>query len=291
MSTAPTLSLAAVALASDLALLQRYAQERDEVAFAEIVRRYAGMVYASTFRVLRDRQLAEDAAQETFLKLMRRPDSVSVSLGGWLHRAATQLAIDVSRSEIARRNRERKRSEEKLDLLDDQVPWSEVSEVLDLAMMELPDDARDLLVQHFIRGRPQKDLAEERGVSIATVCRRVADAMEQLRVILRRRGASLGACLIVGDFLALRGSEALPITLQQELGKMKLLAGVRHGWKLARPHPRPGLAFMQMRELELTAVVVVAAMLVILMLIMMLGRSKGGGGQQVRPETHVSLVR
>ena len=91
--------MSVAATISDIALLRRYADDRDETAFAEIVSRYAGMVYAACYRVLQDKQLAEDVTQETFLRLMRKPAHVSLSLGGWLHKAATQLAIDMSRSE------------------------------------------------------------------------------------------------------------------------------------------------------------------------------------------------
>ena len=197
--------MTAVATISDITLLHRYADDRDENAFAEIVHRYAGMVYAACYRVLQDKQLAEDATQETFLRLMRRPSHVSLSLGGWLHKAATQLAIDVSRSESARRRRERVHSQDRVEFLEDQKSWKEISETIDRAMAEVSDEARDLLVQHFILGRCQKEIAEERDVSVATICRRVNDAMEQLRGVLRRRGMSMPAALVVFDFLALRG--------------------------------------------------------------------------------------
>src|SRR5688572_1304598 len=91
---------------TDLALLHRYAQHRDASAFAEIVRRYGSVVYATGRRVLHDRAAAEDVTQETFLRLMRSPDRCTQSLGGWLHRLATRLAVDALRSERSRRRRE-----------------------------------------------------------------------------------------------------------------------------------------------------------------------------------------
>ena len=47
-------------------------------------------------RILNDRARAEEVSQETFYRLMTRPQSVSQSLGGWLHRAATRLAVNTS---------------------------------------------------------------------------------------------------------------------------------------------------------------------------------------------------
>lgn len=266
--------MSTAAAISDIALLRRYADDRDETAFAEIVRRYAGMVYAACYRVLQDKQLAEDVTQDTFLKLMRRPTHVSLSLGGWLHKAATQLAIDVSRSESARRRRERVHSQEHVEFLEDQRSWKEISETIDRAMAELPDEARDLLVQHFILGRCQKEIAEERSVSVATICRRVSDAMEQLRGVLRRRGMPVGTSLVVFDFLALRGSETVPLAVQQGLGKMTMLAGVNRGWTMVKPMHRTGLNFWQVKELELAAAVLIGAMLLVLALILLSGRGR-----------------
>lgn len=281
--------MSAVATISDIALLRKYADDRDETAFAEIVRRYAGMVYAACYRVLQDKQLAEDVTQETFLKLMRRPGHVSLSLGGWLHKAATQLAIDVSRSESARRRRERTHSQDHCEFLEDQKSWKEISETIDRAMTELPEEARDLLVQHFILGRCQKDIAEERNVSVATICRRVNDAMEQLRGVLRRRGMTMAAVMVVFDFLALRGAEAVPLTVQQGLGKMTMLAGVHRGWTMVKPMQKVGLNFWQVKELELAAAVLIGAMLLVLALILFWGKNRQESSQ-LEPDNSPRLV-
>src|SRR3954468_14769644 len=66
---------------TDMSLLRRYAEARDPAAFAEITRRYAGVVFAACHRVLSDAARAEDVSQETFFRLMRRPEAVSQSLG------------------------------------------------------------------------------------------------------------------------------------------------------------------------------------------------------------------
>ncbi|MDB5171425.1 MAG: hypothetical protein JWN51_198, partial [Phycisphaerales bacterium] len=73
---------------TDLVLLRRFTEKGDQAAFSEIVGRYAGMVFAVCRRILNDRARAEEVSQETFYRLMTRPQSVSQSLGGWLHRAA-----------------------------------------------------------------------------------------------------------------------------------------------------------------------------------------------------------
>ena len=266
--------MSVAATISDIALLKRYVDDHDEMAFAEIVRRYAGMVYAACYRVLRDKQLAEDVTQDTFLKLMRRPGRVSLSVGGWLHKAATQLAIDVLRSESSRKRRERTHTQDHAEFVEDQQSWKEVSETIDRAMAELPDEVRDLLVQNFILGRSQKEIAEERNTSVATICRRVNDAMEQLRGVMRRRGMSAPAVLIVFDFLALRGSETVPLAVQQGLGKMTMLAGVNRGWTMIKPIHPASAHLWQVKELEVAAAVLIGVMLLVLALIFLRSRPK-----------------
>ena len=61
----------------DFVLLERFKLTRDPEAFGEIVRRYTGAVFATCFRILRDPGTAEDAAQETFFRLMTRPQRVT----------------------------------------------------------------------------------------------------------------------------------------------------------------------------------------------------------------------
>ena len=79
---------------TDLELLDRFRARGDAEAFSEIVRRYASTVFAAGQRILGDSGRAEDVAQETFFRLLRRPEMVQQSLGGWLHRSATRLAVD-----------------------------------------------------------------------------------------------------------------------------------------------------------------------------------------------------
>src|SRR3954462_10428262 len=105
----------------DLDLLKRFA-DGDEVAFAEIVRRYAGLVYSVCHRVLGERGWAEDVSQETFFRLLKHRRQVSQSLGGWLHRAATRLAVDALRSENARRRREGAVSAETYETTTENLP-------------------------------------------------------------------------------------------------------------------------------------------------------------------------
>jgi hypothetical protein len=83
------------------------------------------------------------------------------------------------------------------------------------------------VVEHFLRRRSQAEIAEELGVSAATVSRRSARGVERLRRILLRRGvAAVGVAL--GALLAPQAAQAAPATLAASLGKIAL-AGLGAG--------------------------------------------------------------
>src|SRR5471032_2405509 len=94
----------------DSALLRRYADQKSEEAFAELVRRHLDLVYSVALRqVGGDAHLAQDVAQTVFTSLARKAVSLAARpvLGGWLYRTTQFTAIDVVRGESRRRAREK----------------------------------------------------------------------------------------------------------------------------------------------------------------------------------------
>ena len=61
---------------SDSDLLTRFARERDDVAFATLMRRHWGFVYSVARSSLADSSLAEDASQQTFIALSKRAEKL-----------------------------------------------------------------------------------------------------------------------------------------------------------------------------------------------------------------------
>ena len=97
----------------------RQAQDGDESAFAEIVRRYSPRVFSVASRFFRQRSLVEEAAQEVFLKAYTQLGSFEGrgSLEGWLTRIATNTCLNIVRG--AKRRPEFTVS----DLTDDEQSW------------------------------------------------------------------------------------------------------------------------------------------------------------------------
>jgi RNA polymerase sigma-70 factor (ECF subfamily) len=88
---------------TDVELVLAY-RSGDIRAFEELHRRYVASIYRLVRRKLGDALLAEDIAQETFMKALRMMDRVddSFNFGGWVHTVARNLCFD----ELRRRQRD-----------------------------------------------------------------------------------------------------------------------------------------------------------------------------------------
>ena len=186
---------------SDGSLLDRFASERDEDAFAALVARHGPMVLCVCRALVREQADAEDAFQATFLILARRVHSLRVrgSLGGWLHRVAHRVAVRANALAARRRSRER---------LGVQMDAIEVREAT----------PRDPWVFELHRGRsrataggvppgggplrPSEGMTQVEasapgaaaGCGEATLRRRLAGAHERLRIRLRRQRFAGALC-------------------------------------------------------------------------------------------------
>src|SRR5438093_13691666 len=110
----------------DEQLLRRYADDRSECAFGELVNRYIDLVYSAALRVVNgDTHLAQDVTQTVFVHLARKARSLprGVVLAGWLHRHTCFTAASAVRTERRRKTREQPAME--MNALDDnnQPTW------------------------------------------------------------------------------------------------------------------------------------------------------------------------
>ena len=200
----------------DALLLRRLSQNGDPAAFAEITRLYGGLVYGTCLRVTGDAHHAADAAQETFFQLLRSARRVSGSLAGWLHRVAVRRAVDLVRSEAARRRRE----QAYVDAQDEVLSWNTLCPLVDEALDELEPDGRELLLRHFLQGQTMCEIAAAQRISQPTISRRMEEALEQLRGLLRKKGVAVTG-MVLGALLPCATTSA-PAAVTAQLGKMAL---------------------------------------------------------------------
>src|SRR5215216_2464412 len=95
-------------MTEDAELLRRYAEEKSEKAFAELVHRRIGLVYSVALRHTHDASCAEEVTQAVFTALARKAGVLArrAVLVGWLYRSAQFAASDAVRAARRRQVRE-----------------------------------------------------------------------------------------------------------------------------------------------------------------------------------------
>jgi RNA polymerase sigma-70 factor (ECF subfamily) len=169
----------------------------DHDAFRQLVERYRWLVLRVAMRSTGDASLAEDVAQEAFIKVYRglpayRPDKPFVH---WLHRVVANTVTDELR---------RRRPIQSLDDLD-QPPASEeqgppevadhhaVQEAVRLAISELPPRYRDIIMLQVFHEMTYAEIARRLRLPLGTVMWRVNMAKRLLRKRLSEAGQAPGA--------------------------------------------------------------------------------------------------
>lgn len=171
---------------SDAGLLARWKQ-RDEQAFAALVSRHeAGLLHHA--RALTG-TAGEDAVQETFLELARRPPELPAGdseqaralLSSWLHKVVRSRCMDAIRAETRRRDREqRAASDERAEGGQRVVEQVDTREAVRRALETLPQDQREVLVLRLLGERSYREIAEITGKKIGTVGWLVAEGVKTL---------------------------------------------------------------------------------------------------------------
>lgn len=170
-------------------------------ACAKIVELHGPLVKSACRRVLRDEGLAEDAAQETFVLLMKKAPALppGISLAGWLYHAACRTALNHQRAATRRRMRENSVEAINQMIPDTQPnPWAEIEPHLDAAMLALPARQRDLVVQCYFKNQSQRSAAAALGCSESLVSRELTAAIEGLRRFFAKRRVAIGSVGLTG---------------------------------------------------------------------------------------------
>jgi RNA polymerase sigma factor (sigma-70 family) len=215
--------------ASDCALVQRFALQRDELAFEALVRRHGPMVLGVCRRILRVEHDAEDAFQATFLVLARKAAFLrrQESVGNWLYGVATRVALRSRTDAARRRQRERDGSgKQPADPLTE-LTVREAQQILDEEIQQLPAKYRATLVLCCLEGLARDEAAQQLQCPEATLKSRLERARALLRTRLARRGLTLPAAL-VGTLLTDRVGQAVAPALLAKTTVQAVTASTPH---------------------------------------------------------------
>jgi RNA polymerase sigma-70 factor, ECF subfamily len=173
------------------------ALEALESPLESLVQQHARLVYRIAYAVLRHHHDAEDATQETFLRVLR----YSRKLAGvedhktWLARIAWRVAIDRNRQLGRKREMPLSDPEQPLPEVassdaaaDEALQGAQVSDVLELMIASLPEKLRQPLILSTIEEMSPREVAATLGINEAAVRSRVFRARQILRGKLAGRG-------------------------------------------------------------------------------------------------------
>ena len=179
----------------------RLAQQGRELAFRELVRRYERPVFSLVFRMVRDRELAEDLSQDAFIKVLNHIDRYSPEfrLSSWLFKIANNVAIDylrkrqISTISIDGSPHAASAAEVEATSFDVRAPQENALEELEArelggaierAIAALRPEYRSCIMLRHVEGRSYEEIAATLDLPLGTVKTYIHRARHQLREAL-----------------------------------------------------------------------------------------------------------
>jgi RNA polymerase sigma-70 factor (ECF subfamily) len=179
--------------------LVRLAQDGDNRAFDELVKRYENKVYRLAFKILRHEDDAGEALQDAFMSAYKglknfKSDS---TFSTWLYRVATNAAlmkyrkrrdghISLEQSQNYDEDADRLEIPDWSALPDEDLLTGELDDILAEGLSRLPDELREVFVMRDIEEQSNSEVAERLQLTVPAVKSRLHRARLQLRDRLNR---------------------------------------------------------------------------------------------------------
>lgn len=172
-------------------------------AFNTLLTRYQDKLYSYINFVVRNRELADDIFQDTFVKaivtLQKGSYTSTGKFGAWLNRIAHNLIIDYFRQNA--NNNTISNDAQDYDILNDaslaeiNVEDSIINEqtLVDVRRLidALPDNQREVVFMRYYQDLSFKEIADITGVSINTALGRMRYALINIRRLAQEKGIAL----------------------------------------------------------------------------------------------------
>lgn len=179
---------------TDAALVER-TLKGEQAAYDSLVRKYQRQVYNLSYRMLGNAEDAGDLVQETFIRAYGALASfrLDASFLTWLYKIASNLCIDQMRSRKSKGalSLDLELEEGREPMADrswspeDTVIRGAVGEIVDKAVMNLPEKYRVVVVMRHLQGMSIEEIAEELSLPSGTVKTHLFRARDMLRERLR----------------------------------------------------------------------------------------------------------
>jgi RNA polymerase sigma-70 factor, ECF subfamily len=174
------------------------ARSSQEAAYRELIRRYERPVFALLFRMVRDRELAEDLAQETFVKALNAIESYrpEFKFSSWIFKIANNAAIDhLRRRELDTLSLDGSPHAETPEAMQatalqigarqetplETVEAKELGTAIEAAIGSLRPEYRSCILLRHVEGRAYEEIAEIMEIPLGTVKTYIHRARKELR--------------------------------------------------------------------------------------------------------------
>lgn len=164
----------------------------DDTAFAELVDRYKDLVYGLIYRMIAERSLADDLAQEVFLKVHRGLPYFrgEARLSTWIFRIVQNVCAQARAGRPAHESLDAdaggNRPPRQFGAEDGAFGALEDRDRLDKALAQLPPKYRMLVIAHYMRGVQYETLAEALNLPLGTIKTHLYRAKRRLRELLEK---------------------------------------------------------------------------------------------------------
>jgi RNA polymerase sigma-70 factor (ECF subfamily) len=177
------------------------ARAGEEAAYRELIRRYERPLFSLLYRMVRDRELAEDLSQETFVKALNAIESYrpEFKFSSWIFKIANNAAIDhLRRRELDTLSLEGSPHAETPEAVEatalqigdrqesplDTVEARELGGQIERAIAQLRPEYRSCILLRHVEGRAYEEIAEILNLPLGTVKTYIHRARNELRQAL-----------------------------------------------------------------------------------------------------------
>ncbi|MEO9964927.1 MAG: RNA polymerase sigma factor [Reichenbachiella sp.] len=164
------------------------AKRHDQSAQFELYNLYVKAMLNVSFRIVNDRDEAEDVIQESFVNVFKNIDKYrgDSTFGAWVKRIVINASINI----LKKRRMDQVDVEQAGGVIDDAYEVEEESlsvPAIKSAILELPEGFRTVLTLYMLEGYDHKEIGEVLGISESTSKSQFNRAKKKLRVILKER--------------------------------------------------------------------------------------------------------
>jgi len=164
-------------------------KNRDQSAFSYLYDNYSGVLFGVIYKMLENREVAEDVLQEAFIKIWNNFTNYDASKGRlftWMLNLTRNLTIDTIRSKGYKKQAKIQNSENAVNNITDKANTTEKFDALGIRkhLTLLKNDQKEIIDLAYFGGFTQEEISKKLNIPLGTVKTRMRSAILELRKVL-----------------------------------------------------------------------------------------------------------